>query len=116
MNRIQDSVVQGNISGGDYNESTTYISNAVESGRVSCPSCATSGMITIYQCTSCRSVICDACRVNGCYCQPCWNRYLTQQNLQLEQKEGERKRDLTIFMLGLLFFIGIALIPIAYMV
>ena len=87
MDRVQDSVVQGNVAGRDVNENVTYITNTTESNRTECPSCGTSGMITIYECNSCRTKICDTCRVNGHYnCVSCWNAFANAEN---KKKEGE---------------------------
>ena len=47
------------------------ITNTVEIARVTCPSCGTSGIITLYPCNSCRTQICDACRGQGYNCQNC---------------------------------------------
>ena len=100
MKGIQDSVVQGNVAGRDYSESTTYITNTVQSDRVSCPSCATTGMITIYKCTSCGSGICDACRGNGYYCRICQNAFLMQQKSIVDKKKREHLNDLIIIIAG----------------
>ena len=91
MNRIQDSVVQGNVAGRDI----TYVTNTSESGRVECPNCRTSGMITIYHCNSCNRKICDTCRVNGCFCQNCiaFQQQQKQQHQQQKQQQIKNKQN-----------------------
>jgi len=88
---LTDSVVSGEIAGGDIDKSITNIYSS--SSKSECPNCRTVGEFPIYVCKNmgCNNSFCDHCKTPyGDICQRCSN----EQDLIKQGKEKNRLADI----------------------